>query len=57
MPYPNDFSTSDGKKHLFQLKKSFDSLSIHLSGLRSCGDAERHGVAEQSMDLPVSDDR
>ena len=39
------------------VKKSFDSLSIYISGLRPCEDVERHDVAEQSMDLPVSDDR
>ena len=39
------------------VKKSFDSLSVHISGLDPCEDVERHGVAEQWMDLFGSDNR
>ena len=39
------------------VKKSFNSLSVHISGLRPCGDTERHGVAEQWMGSSGYDNR
>ena len=40
-----------------KMVKSFDPLSVHISGLGPCEDVERHDVAEQWMDSFGSDNR